>query len=171
MYDQDFIAANQSERADNIVKGSKKEQMETIRQQIRDFKQSSQVDKVIVLWTANTERYSSVAEGLNDTAENFLASIDNNEAEVCLETQSSQTSCEICLDAVAWRLAASRSIGDLRTFSSQLEHVNMEQQCKAIKDLRSEREQALGSVAKVRQTASSNGCGCLALGTLWKPSC
>lgn len=82
VYDQDFIAANQSERADNIVKGSKKEQMETIRQQIRDFKQSSQVDKVIVLWTANTERYSSVAEGLNDTAENFLASIDNNEAEV-----------------------------------------------------------------------------------------
>ena len=86
VYDQDFIAANQSERADNIVKGSKKEQMETIRQQIRDFKESSQVDKVIVLWTANTERYSSVAEGLNDTAENFLASIDKNEAEVCLGT-------------------------------------------------------------------------------------
>ncbi len=82
MYDEDFIAANQSERADNVVKGSKKEQMETIRQQIRDFKEASQVDKVIVLWTANTERYSSVAEGLNDTAENFLASIDKNEAEV-----------------------------------------------------------------------------------------
>lgn len=42
---------------------------------------------------------------------------------------------------------------------------------KAIKGLRSEREQALGGVAKARQTASSNGCGCLALGTLSKPSC
>ncbi len=82
MYDQDFIAANQSERADNIVKGTKKEQMETIRQQIRDFKQANQVDKIVVLWTANTERYASVSEGLNDTAENFLASIDKNEPEV-----------------------------------------------------------------------------------------
>ena len=88
VYDQDFIAANQSERADNVVKGSKKEQMETIRQHIRDFKQASAVDKVIVLWTANTERYASVAEGLNDTAESFLASIDNNEAEVSASCQS-----------------------------------------------------------------------------------
>ena len=38
--------------------------------------------QVIVLWTANTERYSSVAEGLNDTADNFMAAIDRNEAEV-----------------------------------------------------------------------------------------
>ena len=57
-------------------------QMEEIRQQIRSFKSDSGVDKVIVLWTANTERYSNVVEGLNDTAENFLAAIDNNEAEV-----------------------------------------------------------------------------------------
>ena len=41
-----------------------------------------QVDKVIVLWTANTERYSEVAEGLNDTTEAFLASIDSDESEV-----------------------------------------------------------------------------------------
>ena len=38
--------------------------------------------QVIVLWTANTERYSSVAEGLNDTADNFMAAIERNEAEV-----------------------------------------------------------------------------------------
>ena len=41
-----------------------------------------QVDRVIVLWTANTERYSEVAEGLNDTTEAFLSSIDNDESEV-----------------------------------------------------------------------------------------
>ena len=35
-----------------------------------------------MLWTANTERYSSVAEGLNDTADNFMAAIERNEAEV-----------------------------------------------------------------------------------------
>ena len=56
--------------------------MEEIRQNIRDFKQSSGVDKVVVLWTANTERFSEVREGINDTAETFLRSIENNEAEV-----------------------------------------------------------------------------------------
>ena len=37
---------------------------------------------MIVLWTANTERYSEVAEGLNDTTEAFLSSIDSDESEV-----------------------------------------------------------------------------------------
>ena len=60
IYDPDFIAANQDSRADNLIKGDKKAQMETVRQQIRDFKKDSGVDKVIVLWTANTERYSEV---------------------------------------------------------------------------------------------------------------
>ena len=56
--------------------------MEEIRRNIRDFKTSSGVDKVIVLWTANTERYSDVVEGINDTAESFLQAIENNESEV-----------------------------------------------------------------------------------------
>ena len=57
-------------------------QMAEIRQNIRDFKASSGVEKVIVLWTANTERYSDIVEGINDTAENFLNSIETDEAEV-----------------------------------------------------------------------------------------
>lgn len=57
-------------------------QMDQVRQQIREFKSSSGVDKVIVLWTANTERYSDVVEGINDTADNFLQAIDANESEV-----------------------------------------------------------------------------------------
>lgn len=43
IYDPAFIAANQAERADNLIKGSKQEQMETIRQHIRTFKQENQV--------------------------------------------------------------------------------------------------------------------------------
>lgn len=38
--------------------------------------------QVIVLWTANTERFCDVSEGLNDTAENLLSSIARNEEEV-----------------------------------------------------------------------------------------
>ncbi len=38
--------------------------------------------QVIVLWTANTERFCDVRKGLNDTAENLLRSIQNNKDEV-----------------------------------------------------------------------------------------
>jgi myo-inositol-1-phosphate synthase len=48
-----FIASNQADRANNCIKGSNKEAIEQIRTDIREFKKS--VDKVIVLWTANTE--------------------------------------------------------------------------------------------------------------------
>ncbi len=132
IYDPDFIAANQEARADNLIKGSKHEQMEAVRAQIREFKAANGVDKVsrlclgdvviqrhfydfiltpdslvdvtdhfticalsgmslpsfqiVVLWTANTERYSEVVEGLNDTAETLMASIEANESEVAPST-------------------------------------------------------------------------------------
>ena len=35
-----------------------------------------------MLWTANTERYADVIEGINDTPENFLAAVAANHAEV-----------------------------------------------------------------------------------------
>lgn len=60
IYDPAFIAANQESRADNVIKGSRQQQVDTVRQQIRQFKADNGVDKVIVLWTANTERYSQV---------------------------------------------------------------------------------------------------------------
>ena len=41
---------------------------------------------MIVLWTANTERFCDVAKGLNDTAENLLRSINSNEEEVSPST-------------------------------------------------------------------------------------
>ena len=80
IYYPDFIAANQSERADNVVPGeNKKKHLEHIRKDIRDFKAANKLDKIIVLWTANTERFASVQSGVNDTADNLLAAIDANE--------------------------------------------------------------------------------------------
>lgn len=70
-----FIAANQESRADNVLKGTMAEQVEMIRADIRDFRQSSGVDKVIVLWTANTERFCDIIPGINDTAQNLLQAI------------------------------------------------------------------------------------------------
>ena len=46
MYFPDFIAANQAERADNFLSGSKQEQ---VQKNIRDFKKEHALDKVIVL--------------------------------------------------------------------------------------------------------------------------
>lgn len=50
-------------------------QVEQIRADIRDFQQSSGVDKVIVLWTANTERFTDIVPGVNDSADGLLAAI------------------------------------------------------------------------------------------------
>jgi myo-inositol-1-phosphate synthase len=51
----DYIAANQADRADNIINGNNQEIISTLRQDIRNMKEK--VDKVIVLWSANTEMY------------------------------------------------------------------------------------------------------------------
>ncbi|XP_072338479.1 inositol-3-phosphate synthase 1-A-like isoform X1 [Scyliorhinus torazame] len=76
VYIPEFIAANQEDRADNLIQGSKKEQVEQIRKDIGDFKAKSGVGKVIVLWTANTERFCDVIPGVNDTAENLMKTIE-----------------------------------------------------------------------------------------------
>ncbi|CAD5111857.1 DgyrCDS1121 [Dimorphilus gyrociliatus] len=86
IYYPDFIAANQSDRADNVINGTKRDHVNKIREDIREFKAESGVDKVIVLWTANTERFSEIKPGLNDTAENLLQAIENDEAEISPST-------------------------------------------------------------------------------------
>jgi myo-inositol-1-phosphate synthase len=86
IHDPNFIAANQSARADNCFKGSKKEQMARIRADIREFKEKHALGKVIVLWTANTERYSEVLVGLNDNEKSLRSSVDSNEQEISPST-------------------------------------------------------------------------------------
>ncbi|KAI8381435.1 uncharacterized protein BYT42DRAFT_566508 [Radiomyces spectabilis] len=83
IYYPDFIAANQSDRADNLIEGQdKRKHVEHIKKDIRDFKIANQLDKVIVVWTANTERYAEIIEGVNDTAENFLKAVESSHDEV-----------------------------------------------------------------------------------------
>ena len=51
----DYIAANQSDRADNLLTGTNQELIDAVRKDIRDMKEKT--DKVVVLWTANTEMF------------------------------------------------------------------------------------------------------------------
>lgn len=83
IYYEDFIAANQKERADNLLQGkSKKVHLEAIREHIRNFKAENKLDKVIIMWSANTERYCKVTLGVHDTADNLLAAIDDSHPEI-----------------------------------------------------------------------------------------
>lgn len=95
IYYPDFIAANQEERADNIfnidsngsIDQTKKwEHVEQLRSDIRNFQKENKLDKVIILWTANTERYSALIDGVNDTAENLINSIKSGHKEVSPST-------------------------------------------------------------------------------------
>lgn len=51
-----------------------------------DFKAANNLDKVIVQWTANTERFSEVTEGVHDTADNLLKAIEDGHEEVSPST-------------------------------------------------------------------------------------
>lgn len=82
IFDLDFVAANQGQRADNVIPGTKAEAVEVVRGHIRAFKAQHQLDKIIVLWTANTERWSEVIPGVHDTADNLLAALQRGEAEI-----------------------------------------------------------------------------------------
>ncbi|XP_062504371.1 inositol-3-phosphate synthase 1-B-like [Corticium candelabrum] len=86
IYLPDFIAANQKDRADNVLTGTKWEMLQQLRADIQDFKTTMNLDKVIVLWTANTERFCEVKRGLNMTADELMASIERGEEEVSPST-------------------------------------------------------------------------------------
>ncbi|TDL22926.1 Myo-inositol-1-phosphate synthase [Rickenella mellea] len=87
IYYPDFIAANQEQRADNLIPGADKQaHVEHIRADIREFKAKHDLDSVIVFWTANTERYSDIIAGVNDTADNLLASVKASHSEVSPST-------------------------------------------------------------------------------------
>lgn len=95
VYYPDFIALNQKDRADNVSnvdsKGevdlkNKWKDVEKVRKDIQDFKAKNQLDKVVVLWTANTERYSDIIDGVNDTADNLVESIKSSHEEIAPST-------------------------------------------------------------------------------------
>ena len=87
IYYPDFIAANQEERADNLLPGNDKQaHLEQLRADIRKFKADNELDQVVVFWTANTERFADILPGVNDTAGNLLQAIKTSHEEVSPST-------------------------------------------------------------------------------------
>jgi len=87
IYYRDFIASNQESRADHILAGEDKQKhLEQIRKDIADFKKKNQLDKVLVLWTANTERNCEIIRGIHDTANNLLNAIQDSHPEISPST-------------------------------------------------------------------------------------
>jgi myo-inositol-1-phosphate synthase len=86
IYYPDFIAANQEDRANNVLTGTKWENMEKIRSDIREFKRKNGLDSLVVVWTANTERFSDIIPGVNDTADNLLSAIKSSHQEIAPST-------------------------------------------------------------------------------------
>ena len=73
IYYPDFIAANQEDRANNLIpKGTKQQDLEHIRNDIRAFKKHNNLERVIILWTANTERYVDGNNSNSFFPRNFL---------------------------------------------------------------------------------------------------
>ena len=69
IYYPDLIAANQSDRADNILKSDRASEahLAALRADIARFRKQNALDKVIVVWTVNTERFSDRLGGVYDT--------------------------------------------------------------------------------------------------------
>ena len=86
IFDPSFVAPNQKTRADNVIPGTKQEQLDTVRKQMKEFKEKNGLEKLIILWTANTERYCDIKEEVHSTAEKLLAAIKNNESEISPST-------------------------------------------------------------------------------------
>lgn len=87
VYYPDFIAANQGERANNVIPGDDKQKhLNQLREDIRRFKDSNALDQVIVLWTATTERYAEIIPGVNDTADNLMKAIEESHDEISPST-------------------------------------------------------------------------------------
>jgi myo-inositol-1-phosphate synthase len=80
IYDQEFIANNQMNRADNIITNvDKKTQLDIICKDIFVFKESNCLDDVIILWSASTERFHN---GTWKNHEELYQAIVNNDPEV-----------------------------------------------------------------------------------------
>ncbi|KAG8454842.1 hypothetical protein GDO86_001165 [Hymenochirus boettgeri] len=74
---QEQLRPQSGRRADHIIHGTRAEQVQRIREDIQEFKKTSGVDKIIVLWTANTERFCDLIPGVNDSADSLLKAIEN----------------------------------------------------------------------------------------------
>ncbi|XP_046405578.1 inositol-3-phosphate synthase 1-B isoform X2 [Ischnura elegans] len=86
IFDPKFVAANQEDRADNVINGTKSEQVKKVRADMAEFRRLHNLDTVIIVWTANTERYCEVIPGVHDTADGILSAVRANHAELSPST-------------------------------------------------------------------------------------
>jgi len=73
-FNGEYIASNQADRCTNIMTGTNRDKVDQIREDIKYMK--NRVDKVIVLWSANTEAF--FLPGIQ-TTEELYSKINNNE--------------------------------------------------------------------------------------------
>lgn len=83
---RDFLPTKENISVDNVLPGTREEQMTQIRKDINDFKTQKLLDKIIVVWIANEEKNNDVIDGVNDTADNLLKSIENNTCAIAPST-------------------------------------------------------------------------------------
>lgn len=86
IFDPSFVAPNQAARADNVLGGSKAEQVAAVRAHIRAFKRDHNLGQVVVLWTATTERYCELVPGVHDSEAGLRAGVAAGHPEVSPST-------------------------------------------------------------------------------------
>ena len=87
IFDLNFVALNQGDRADNVLNiDHKLKQIEHLRSDIKSFKEAHKLDKIIVMWTANTERYTNVNPSIHQTMDSLMNAVKQNEKEISPST-------------------------------------------------------------------------------------
>ena len=80
IYNPDFIAKNQTNRADNTIKYiSLNLSLKHLVKDIINFKLKNKLDKVIILWTSSTERFN---KGTWTTGQDLIDGLANNDPEI-----------------------------------------------------------------------------------------
>lgn len=79
VFDPSFLASNQKERANNVLHGALQDKLNHIKSDIVKFKKEHNLEKVIVLWTASTERFT---RGTWPDAKALLNSIQKGDTEI-----------------------------------------------------------------------------------------
>ena len=80
VYNPDFIATNQNPRADNTVRYQNLNlTLKHLVNDISKFKSDNNVDKVVILWTASTERFN---RGTWTTADELMEGVEHNDTEI-----------------------------------------------------------------------------------------
>lgn len=80
IYYENFIATNQKERVNNIKKNKNKwDDLLYIKSDIQSFKIKHNLEKVIIMWTASTERFN---KGKWNNIDDLLFAIKNNDPEI-----------------------------------------------------------------------------------------